>query len=118
MRVECRCGTLIKHYGNPCAQFADFLPSQSDDDYCEVIENAVKDHPSDPAVASGCVIDGTVRFFRRMCQCAQCGRVYIEDEDYRTHEFTPASAEAPHNLFERRPVNPPAQTADGKSDSN
>ena len=102
MRVECPCGELIKDVGDPSASFADLLPSQCMDDYCSAIEKAVHQHSEDPDVASQWVVHDTVPFFRQMCQCPRCGRVFIEDENHRTHEFVPAAANVPRDLLSRR----------------
>ncbi len=102
MRIECPCGEFIKDAGNPSPQFADILPSQCVDDYCNTIENAVRQHNESPDVASQYAMHDTVPFFRQMCQCPQCGRIFIEDGNFHTYEFLPANTDAPTNLLARR----------------
>jgi hypothetical protein len=98
MRVECPCGTLLKHTGNPSDQFADFLPNTLDDAYCEAVESAVAEH-DERDVAVQYLIYNTTDLFRRMCQCPVCGRVFIHDENYQAHEFVPANESVPKNLL-------------------
>ena len=97
MRVECPCGTLLKHTGNPSVNFADFLPSEDGDSYCEAIEAAIQEHERD--IASQYVIDDTTGFFRSMCQCPVCGRLFVEDEKFQVCEFVPADPSVPRNLL-------------------
>jgi hypothetical protein len=106
MRVECPCGSLVKHTGNPSTSFADFLPSVLSDAYCEVIESAILTRERE--VAAQYVIDGTTDLFRRMCQCPSCGRIFIEDENFGCHEFVPAGDSVSRALFTRsRPSSRP-----------
>src|SRR4051812_34248927 len=80
MRIECPCGTLLKHTGNPSDQFADFLPNTLTDAYCGAIESAVAEHDKGD-VAAQYAIYNTSALFQRMCQCPVCGRVFINDEN-------------------------------------
>lgn len=88
MRIQCPCGMLLKHTGNPSASFADLLPNQDTDAYCEAIERAIQKH--ERANAGQYVVDDTAGLFRRMCQCPTCGRLFVEDEEFQPHEFVPA----------------------------
>lgn len=97
MRVQCPCGTLLKHTGNPSSNFADLLPSQDTDSYCDAIETAIQKHEKD--VAAEYVIYDTTGFFRRMCQCPTCGRVFIEDERFQVFEFIPVDPEVRKDLL-------------------
>lgn len=104
MRVECPCGELIKDRGNPSARFASILPSQADDDHAMALENAFRRHQKDVDAALQWAAHDTAHFFRRICQCAKCGRIFIEDADYRTHEFVPADLQVSTNLLARYDV--------------
>ena len=101
MRVECPCGELLKHIGKPSRLFADLIPDIAIDEYCKVIEDTVQKHKRD--VVSQYIVYDTDRFFRRMCQCEQCGRLFIEDENYNIYEFQPVSDECPKDLLSRMP---------------
>ncbi|MEZ5944852.1 MAG: hypothetical protein R3C18_26000 [Planctomycetaceae bacterium] len=101
MKVQCPCGELLKHLGDPSSRFADYLPSQLTDAYCELTAKAVKAHVGDADVATQYAIDATTGLFRRMCQCPKCGRLFVEDSEYRVFEFLPANTDNPNNLFER-----------------
>ena len=65
------------------------------------IENAISQHSADSAIASQWIANDTAGFFRRMCQCAKCGRIFIEDEKYRVFEFVPVDKDIPSNLLAR-----------------
>lgn len=98
MRVECPCGTLLNSTGDPSDQFADFLPNTRGDANCEAIESAVAEHGKND-IAAQYVIYHTSALFRRMCQCPVCGRVFIDDENYKAYEFVPASDSVPRDLL-------------------
>jgi hypothetical protein len=80
--------------------FADLLPTENDEAYSEVIEHAIQQYEKDVAIQYA--IHNTVPFFRRMCQCPSCGRIFIEDESYRAYEFLPADPEVPKDLLSSR----------------
>jgi hypothetical protein len=100
MLVQCPCGVIIKHHGNPSAQFADILPNQDEDAYCGAIEEAIKIHERE--VAWQYAIDNTAGLFRRMCQCQSCGRLFVENERFQVYEFIPANESIPKDLLAGR----------------
>jgi hypothetical protein len=100
MRVECRCGSLIKDYGETYPNFAQFVTSEDCDGCLDAIEKAIKNHPKE--VADQWVICGTGPFFRSMCQCLSCGRLHIEDARGTIREFIPADSATAKDIFKGR----------------
>ena len=90
MRIECPCGTLLTDSGALLPNFADYLPDVNNDAFLDAVENAIAGHEKENAAQW--VVLATADFFRQMCQCPSCGRIFIEDERYKCHEFVPANA--------------------------
>ncbi len=99
MKVHCPCGAWLKDDTDMWARFADLLPLESVDDYCDTVTAAIREHSAAPDVAAQYVIDRTTGFFRRCCQCASCGRLFIEDSQFQVHEFLPAAGTTSKSLL-------------------
>jgi hypothetical protein len=99
MRVQCPCGTLLKHTGDPNPNFADLLPDVRSEAYFDAVESALTSH--EKGVAIQYVAIAVADFFRQICQCPICGRIFIQDEHYQAHEFVPARASVPKDLLSR-----------------
>jgi len=99
MKVHCPCGEWLTDPSGNSPTFADLLPLASVADYCDTVTAAVQEHGIDQEVAAQYVIDKTTRFFRRCCQCASCGRLFIEDAKFQVHEFLPATELVPKTLL-------------------
>jgi putative lipoic acid-binding regulatory protein len=100
MQVQCPCGFFLKHTGDPHPNFADALPDVLSDTFFDAVDTAITRH--DASVATQYVSIAVADLFRQVCQCPSCGRIFIEDNHYQTHEFVPASTTVPKDLFNRR----------------
>jgi len=99
MRVQCPCGNLLKDSGNPKPQFAEFIPSLEMDDFANMIEKAIGRNDSFSATMNE--ISKAFRFFRHMCQCEICGRLFIEDTNYECYSFEPTLPDCPKTLLDK-----------------
>jgi len=75
------------------------------DEYCDEIERTVEEYPSDPGIASQYVLDRTTGLFRQMCQCPDCGRLFIEDKNYKIFMFGKTDPECPMDLLAQQTRN-------------
>lgn len=102
MKLKCSCGQFLTDSAGSSPLHADTLPNCLIDLYCDTIESALVDNAEkSPDVASQFVVDRTTMFFRRMCQCPECGRVHIEDSEYQIHSFAPETTNVENALFAR-----------------
>ena len=100
MRSKCPCGTELKFSGNRNPNSAALLPDVRTEEFFDaVVKSAMASH--DASIAIQDVLFAASDFFRAMCQCPSCGRVFVEDDQFQDHEFVPASASAPKDLLSK-----------------
>jgi hypothetical protein len=98
--VDCPCGYFIKNDGPGFESFlADFLPDQHSDPYCSALEAAIREHPGGTEIAVAHAIDQTVRLFRQVWQCPQCGRLLVLGPNYKYFSFTPEAPDTPRDVL-------------------
>ena len=107
IRVQCPCGKRLSNFEDKVPFLADFLPEQHCDEYCEAIEEAIREHPGDSETTAGWAIDRSVALFRQVWQCTECGRLLVLGPDRKYYSFVPESSETPKTLLAAHlPPNP------------
>jgi hypothetical protein len=113
-KIECACGNVIRSSINPVRHKAHFVANQDIDDMetevekcLDQLEILIRQATSEVNLGHEIrllkdkVLYWTNFYQRRMYQCTQCGRLYIQDSENKTRriEFVPAyPIEHPHLL--------------------
>ena len=106
MSVGCACGAKISDAGDSRPNEVYLIPHQEMYDFWNAIDEAIeKSGPTAKDKEAACMnlrylIGNVTRF---ACQCRECGRVYIQDQERNMQEFVPASDAVPRELFRSRP---------------
>lgn len=106
MKIGCQCGATIHDTTDKLADKAHIIPDQEWVDVWDAIDEAIEQSgPSTEEKTAACMkLRGLMRRVTRLAwQCQQCGRLYIDDQDYELRQFVRASDDVPCELFRSRP---------------
>ena len=97
MKIECACGHLIHDNSDRLAHKAHFVPDQSWNDLCDGLDALIEKGGRRSDEAAMAARRMLTWLSRRMWQCGECGRLFVEDGDRELHVFAaeePARAKA------------------------
>ena len=91
MHFYCTCGRCIHDITDNIPYKAYLLSDEDEDRYCEAIEAVMRteDLTMDERV-NRIVISLQTRYLSRcIYQCPDCGKLFVDDNDYKLHSFVP-----------------------------
>ena len=94
MHFLCRCGNRIYDTTDYISYKAYILSDQDCFDYTDEIERYVADKALDADACMNHIMHIDVEYmWRKIYQCSQCGRIFIEDKSGGLHSFAPEGTE-------------------------
>ena len=104
MHFYCGCGRRISDTTDLLPYKACFLSNEDEIAYCDTLEQIIKDESlSLEERAYLAVVTLQVRYLSRcMYQCPDCGKLFIDDNDYKLHSFVPEEPVDKHLLTAAR----------------
>lgn len=105
MKIECNCGALICDQTDALPHKAHFVPDQHWFQVLDAIDAAIEQagpHRVDREAACMKIRHLLGNLSRTAWQCAECGRIYIDDQDYDLRAFVPGAEDVPREIFRTR----------------
>lgn len=104
MHFWCGCGRRISDTTDRLPYKACFLANEDEIDYCDALEQLIKDENlSAEEKAMRAAVTLQVRYLCRcIYQCPDCGRLFVDDHDYKLHSFVPEEPVDKHLLTASR----------------
>jgi hypothetical protein len=106
MKIGCECGATIYVQTDYLPHMAHFIPDQDWFTVLDAIDDAIEQ--SGPSAAERKAACHQLRRLigqvtRSAYQCTECGRLYVDDKQYKLCAFIPAGPDVPRELFRSRP---------------
>src|SRR3974377_2190293 len=105
MKIHCPCGAVISDSTDGLPRKGHLIPDQEWVPLCTTVEKVIADAASgrvalEAAFTQVHLILGDAR--RLVYQCRDCGRLFINDRQHQTHQYTTASDEACKEILRSR----------------
>jgi len=102
MKIKCPCGNLIPDNTDALPTKAHYIPDKYWFSFLDSIDEAIeKSGPSPKDKEKACMGIRKANQHRMMWQCYECGRIFIDDENYELQIFKPESQETNKKIFSK-----------------
>jgi hypothetical protein len=113
MKIFCECGHIIYDNTDCISRKARFIADQDSSDLLDKIEDQIKklvislEYAASNKIDLDVLIEDTmidvsdtiIDYSRTIYQCSECGRLFIDDNQFHTHVFAPQDNSVMKNLL-------------------
>jgi hypothetical protein len=92
MKIHCDCGNIISDSTDNIKYKGRMIPDKNWDDFWDSIDFAIeKSGPSEKEKETACMQLRKQNIFRTMWECTNCGKLFIDDQNYKLKTYSPDS---------------------------